>query len=152
MRYYVCYICRFATQYLTRLLTPLVVLFALRSLLYEQHPSWYSWAIGACTGCVYSFGFVLMCPQLYINHQLKSVSHLPWKVGCVVVHEACIIHSLSSCCTTHDDFSKLILIYCSLAPFTIPCPTIVQYLVYKFLNTFIDGKLHTACVHTSCTL
>jgi len=74
------YIYRFATQYLTRLLTPLVALFALRSLLYEQHSSWYSWAIGACTGCVYSFGFVLMCPQLYINHQLKSVSHLPWKV------------------------------------------------------------------------
>ena len=75
------YICRFATLYLTRLLTPLVALFALRSLLYEQHSSWYSWAIGACTGCVYSFGFVLMCPQLYINHQLKSVSHLPWKVN-----------------------------------------------------------------------
>ena len=39
----------------------------------------YSWGIGSLTGCVYAFGFVLMCPQLFINHKLKSVSHLPWK-------------------------------------------------------------------------
>jgi len=80
---------RFATQYLTRLLAPIVAVFALRSLLYEQHPSWYSWLVGACTGCVYSFGFVLMCPQLYINNQLKSVSHLPWKVTNLAL---CTIH------------------------------------------------------------
>jgi len=28
---------------------------------------------------VYTFGFILMTPQLFINHHLKSVSHLPWK-------------------------------------------------------------------------
>eukprot|EP01032_Pedospumella_encystans_P015608 gene15608-17839_t len=70
---------RFATTYLVALLLPVVFAFTARSLLYERHLTWYSWLIGASTSCVYTFGFVLMCPQLYINHKLKSVSHLPWK-------------------------------------------------------------------------
>lgn len=85
---------RVATIFLGSALLPIVLIFILRSLIYEKHASWYSWAIGSLTGSVYAFGFVFMCPQLYINHQLKSVSHLPW-----------------------------------------------QYLIYKFLNTFVDGKL-----------
>ena len=28
---------------------------------------------------VYSFGFVMMMPQLFINYKLKSVAHLPWR-------------------------------------------------------------------------
>ena len=71
----------FATTYLSALMFPLVLAFSLRSLLYDRHLSWYSWALSAATGCVYAFGFVLMCPQLYINHQLQSVSHLPWNVS-----------------------------------------------------------------------
>ncbi|CAM9967330.1 unnamed protein product, partial [Hapterophycus canaliculatus] len=31
---------------------------------------------------VYTFGFVLMTPQLYINYKLKSVAHLPWRFLC----------------------------------------------------------------------
>lgn len=30
----------------------------------------------------YAGGFVLMTPQLVINHKLKSVAHLPWKFLC----------------------------------------------------------------------
>lgn len=30
----------------------------------ERHATWYSWGIGALTGSVYTFGFVLMCPQV----------------------------------------------------------------------------------------
>ena len=30
-------------------------------------------------GAVYLFGFITMCPQLYINYKLKSVAHLPWR-------------------------------------------------------------------------
>lgn len=82
-----------ATTYLGGALLPVVAAFIVRSLVYEKHASWYSWAIGSLTSCVYTFGFIFMCPQLYINHKLKSVSHLPW-----------------------------------------------QYLIYKFLNTFVDGK------------
>ena len=96
---------RSATTHLSMLLLPLVLGFTVRSLFYDQYASWYSWAIGSLCGAVYAFGFVLMCPQLYINHKLKSVSHLPWK-----------------------------------------------YLVYKFINTFIDDlfafmiKVRVRCV------
>lgn len=31
---------------------------------------------------MYTFGFVLMTPQLYINYKLKSVAHLPWRFLC----------------------------------------------------------------------
>jgi len=70
---------RIATTHLTLALVPLVVGFSMRSLLLDKHYSWASWFIGSLTACVYAFGFVLMCPQLYINHKLQSVSHLPWK-------------------------------------------------------------------------
>jgi hypothetical protein len=49
---------------MTVLLLPLVVGFSVRSLVYEEHFSWYSWAIAALTGTVYTFGFVLMTPQV----------------------------------------------------------------------------------------
>lgn len=79
---------RFATTYLSAALFPLVLAYSLRSLIYDKHLSWYSWAIGAATSCVYTFGFVLMCPQLYINHKLKSVSHLPWNVSHPIAYAA----------------------------------------------------------------
>ena len=30
-------------------------------------------------GCVYTFGFIMMTPQLFINYKLKSTAHMPWK-------------------------------------------------------------------------
>ena len=83
---------RYATHYLGRLLLPIILAMAVRSLIYDKHISWYSYSIGVLTAFVYSFGFILMLPQLFINYKLKSVAHLPWK-----------------------------------------------FLIYKFLNTFIDG-------------
>lgn len=76
---------RFATHYIGSALIPLVLALVVRSLVYDRHKSWYSWFIGSLTSCVYTFGFVFMCPQLYINHKLKSVSHLPWNVSCVII-------------------------------------------------------------------
>ena len=73
---------RMAINHLSILLLPLVVGFSLRSLVLEQHSGWYSWLIASLTGTVYTFGFILMTPQLFINHHLKSVSHLPWKFLC----------------------------------------------------------------------
>jgi hypothetical protein len=49
----------------------------------DQPPSsrsWYSWVLGSLVGCVYTFGFIAMTPQLYINYKLKSVANMPWKV------------------------------------------------------------------------
>lgn len=39
----------------------------------------YSWLLSTLVGAVYTFGFILMCPQLYLNYKLKSVAHLPWR-------------------------------------------------------------------------
>lgn len=81
-----------ATRYIGTFLLPIAASMIIRSLIIDKHASWYSWGIGALTGFVYTFGFVMMCPQLFINYKLKSVAALPWK-----------------------------------------------FLIYKFLNTFIDG-------------
>lgn len=35
--------------------------------------------LSTLVGAVYTFGFILMCPQLYLNYKLKSVAHLPWR-------------------------------------------------------------------------
>lgn len=68
-----------AMQYLSYVAYPLIVGYAIYSLIYNTHKSWYSWVLSSLTGCVYTFGFIMMCPQLFINYKLKSVAHLPWK-------------------------------------------------------------------------
>lgn len=68
-----------AMKYLSYALYPLVALYAVYSLVYESHKSWYSWILGSLTGAVYTFGFIMMTPQLFINYKLKSVAHLPWR-------------------------------------------------------------------------
>ena len=73
---------KMAIAHLSVALLPLAVGFSIRSLVMEQHHGWYSWTIASLTGTVYTFGFILMTPQLFINHHLKSVSHLPWKFLC----------------------------------------------------------------------
>ena len=35
--------------------------------------------LGSIVGCVYTFGFIMMTPQLFINYKLKSTAHMPWK-------------------------------------------------------------------------
>ena len=68
-----------AMRYLSYALYPLVAGYAVYSLVYDKHKSWYSWVIGSLTGAVYTFGFIMMTPQLFINYKLKSVAHLPWR-------------------------------------------------------------------------
>ncbi|KAJ3675504.1 hypothetical protein LUZ60_004546 [Juncus effusus] len=68
-----------AMKYLTYLLLVIVAGFAIYSLKYEKHKSWYSWILSSLTSCVYMFGFIMMCPQLFINYKLKSVAHMPWR-------------------------------------------------------------------------
>uniref|UniRef100_A0A803KNK9 Cleft lip and palate associated transmembrane protein n=1 Tax=Chenopodium quinoa TaxID=63459 RepID=A0A803KNK9_CHEQI len=68
-----------AMKYLSYLLFFLVVCSSIYSLKYERHKSWYSWILSSMTQCVYMFGFIMMCPQLFINYKLKSVAHMPWR-------------------------------------------------------------------------
>lgn len=68
-----------AMRYLSYALYPLVGGYAVYALMYQTHKSWYSWVLNSLVGAVYTFGFILMCPQLYLNYRLKSVAHLPWR-------------------------------------------------------------------------
>ncbi|CAN8069832.1 unnamed protein product [Agarophyton chilense] len=68
-----------AMKYLSYLMYPLVIGYAVYSLVYEKHKSWYSWVISSLVGAVYAFGFIMMFPQIFINYKLKSVAHMPMK-------------------------------------------------------------------------
>lgn len=68
-----------AIKYMSIALFPCVAAYAVYSLLYEKHKSWYSYVISVAAGSVYAFGFIMMTPQIYINYKLKSVDHLPWR-------------------------------------------------------------------------
>lgn len=68
-----------AMKYLYWAILPLIIAYAGYSLVYEDHKSWYSFIIGTLAGCIYTFGFIMMTPQLFINYRLKSVAHLPWR-------------------------------------------------------------------------
>lgn len=68
-----------AMKYLSYVMYPLVVGYAIYSLWYQKHRSWYSWMINSLVGAVYAFGFLGMFPQVFINYKLKSVAHIPLK-------------------------------------------------------------------------
>ncbi|KNC96940.1 uncharacterized protein SPPG_07763 [Spizellomyces punctatus DAOM BR117] len=68
-----------AFKYLSYALYPCLAGYAVYSLLYQEHKSWYSYVLGTLVGFVYAFGFITMTPQLFINYKLKSVAHMPWK-------------------------------------------------------------------------
>jgi hypothetical protein len=57
---------RQAMTYLSWILFPLVLCYAAYSLVYETHKSWYAFILSALVGSVYTFGFVMMTPQLYL--------------------------------------------------------------------------------------
>jgi hypothetical protein len=68
-----------AVRYMVACLAPLFLGYSIRSLFYGKHRGWYSFLVGSAAGGVYTFGFIMMTPQLYINYKLKSVEHLPWR-------------------------------------------------------------------------
>ncbi|KXJ13308.1 cleft lip and palate transmembrane protein 1 homolog [Exaiptasia diaphana] len=69
-----------AFKYLSWLLFPLLLCYAVYSLLYLEHKGWYSWVLSMLYGFLLTFGFITMTPQLFINYKLKSVAHLPWRM------------------------------------------------------------------------
>lgn len=68
-----------AFRYMYMVAVPLLVGYGVYSLLYETHKSWYSFIITTLVGSVYTYGFLMMVPSLYINYRLKSVAHMPAK-------------------------------------------------------------------------
>jgi Cleft lip and palate transmembrane protein 1 (CLPTM1) len=68
-----------AFKYLYLVAIPLLSAYAVYSLIYDTHKSWYSFVITTLVGSVYAYGFLMMVPSLYINYRLQSVAHLPGK-------------------------------------------------------------------------
>ncbi|KAH6611354.1 hypothetical protein Trco_001374 [Trichoderma cornu-damae] len=68
-----------AFKYMYMLAVPLLIAYGVYSLMYESHKSWYSFVITTLVGSVYTYGFLMMVPSLYINYRLKSVAHMPAK-------------------------------------------------------------------------
>ncbi|PSN68158.1 cleft lip and palate transmembrane 1 [Corynespora cassiicola Philippines] len=66
-----------AFKYLYYVAIPLLLAYAVYSLMYDTHKSWYSFIITTLVGSVYAYGFLMMVPSLYINYRLQSVAHMP---------------------------------------------------------------------------
>lgn len=68
-----------AFKYMYIVAVPLLIAYGIYSLWYDTHKSWYSFVIATLVGSVYTYGFLMMVPSLYINYRLKSVAHMPAK-------------------------------------------------------------------------
>ncbi|KAK9368117.1 cleft lip and palate transmembrane protein 1-domain-containing protein [Lipomyces kononenkoae] len=66
-----------AFKYMYIAAVPLIGAYAIYSLIYETHKSWYSFIITTLVGSVYAYGFLMLVPSIYINYRLKSVAHMP---------------------------------------------------------------------------
>ena len=66
-------------KYMSYATIPIILGYSVYSILYNQHKSWYSFVLNTLVGSIYTFGFINMTPQLYINYRLKSVEHMPSK-------------------------------------------------------------------------
>merc|ERR1712083_715238 len=45
----------------------------------DCYTGWRSYFLTVSASCVYSLGFILMTPQVFINYKHKSVAYLPWR-------------------------------------------------------------------------
>jgi hypothetical protein len=70
---------RYATKVLYTLLVPCFLIYAAYNAHTNEHKGWWSFIIRSLASFVYWVGFIHMCPQIFINYKLKSVTHMPWK-------------------------------------------------------------------------
>lgn len=68
-----------AFKYLYWVALPLLICYAIYSVMYKEHKSWYSFVVTTLVGFVYTYGFLTLVPSVYINYRLKSVAHVPQK-------------------------------------------------------------------------
>ena len=90
-----------AFRYLYMIAVPLLIAYAIYSLMYDTHKSWYSFVIATLVGSVYAYGFLMMVPSLYINYRLKvpipSLSSV-----CCLPRTPCLYSPAASLTTTTE--------------------------------------------------
>ncbi|KAK4694233.1 hypothetical protein P7C71_g3314, partial [Lecanoromycetidae sp. Uapishka_2] len=113
-----------AFRYLYLVAIPLLGAYAVYSLIYDTHKSWYSFVITTLVGSVYAYGFLMMVPSLYINYRLKSVAHMPGRTMMYKTLNTFIddlfaftikMPTLHRLATLRDDFIFFIYLYQSYA-------------------------------------
>jgi len=67
-------------RYATYVMYPLAVVSGIYCLYYYQYKSLWSWTLSSLMTLMYSSRFIHMLPQVFINHKLQSVAHMPWRV------------------------------------------------------------------------
>eukprot|EP00929_Paragymnodinium_shiwhaense_P089274 TRINITY_DN49447_c0_g1_i1.p1 TRINITY_DN49447_c0_g1~~TRINITY_DN49447_c0_g1_i1.p1 ORF type:complete len:763 (+),score=145.37 TRINITY_DN49447_c0_g1_i1:113-2401(+) len=67
-------------RYLTWVLYPLSGAWGVYNLYHYSYKSWWSWLVSSLADFAYTFGFINMMPQIFVNYKLKSVAHMPWRV------------------------------------------------------------------------
>lgn len=67
-------------RYLSWIMYPLSACWGLYNLHNYAYKSWWSWLVSSLADFAYTFGFINMMPQIFINYKLKSVAHMPWRV------------------------------------------------------------------------
>lgn len=68
-----------AMKWLALGLSPAVFGYGVYTLVADCHKSWYSYGLTFLAMSVYSLGFVLLTPQIFINYKHKTVAFLPWR-------------------------------------------------------------------------
>mmetsp|Transcript_18180 Transcript_18180/g.63887 ORF Transcript_18180/g.63887 Transcript_18180/m.63887 type:complete len:778 (+) Transcript_18180:179-2512(+) len=67
-------------RYLKFVLYPLSAAWGVYNLYHYSYKSWWSWLVSSMADFAYTFGFINMMPQIFINYKMKSVAHMPWRV------------------------------------------------------------------------
>jgi hypothetical protein len=67
-------------RYLKIVLYPVSAAWGIYNLFHYDYKSWWSWLVSSLADFAYTFGFINMMPQIFINYKLKSVAHMPWRV------------------------------------------------------------------------
>lgn len=75
-----------AFKYLYMVAVPLLGAYAVYSMLYDTHKSWYSFVITTLVGSVYAYGFLMMVPSLYINYRLKVQYQSIYQGACLLTY------------------------------------------------------------------
>ncbi len=110
--------------------------YGIYSLIYKPHKSWYSWVINTLVGCVYTFGFILLCPQACPGAK-PLVSAWP---GTLNTCSSLASHVTSGrrCCTAHALLLRsLRLLHISL-------------ILWSFLLVLVSDIRIGYCVPSSC--
>jgi len=122
--------------YLACILYPLAMYWAGYNLYHYKYKSFWSWLISSMADFAYSFGFINMCPQIFINYKLKTVAYMPWRVLMYKLFKT-IIDDVVAFFILHEHMSEKHR-WMTLRDDLVFCIYMLQWLIYGSDNTRAD--------------